>query len=185
MAGSSPAKGEKRVKGQAYGSETMPKLIPVPDASSKPFWDAVNQRRLVLQHCAACNRLQYPPQQACQFCNSAAGLTWKEVEGRGHIATTIVIEDGRLNRRMPDQPYNLAMVTLGRGQAGQFLFQSPRHPALPGAGGRRRRGDVRGGRPRPAHPRVAGRRLAMGLGHWDPNRRNMRCIKTPNSIALT
>jgi predicted GNAT family acetyltransferase len=23
-----------------------------------------------------------------------------------------VIEDGRLNRRMPDQPYNLAMVTL-------------------------------------------------------------------------
>jgi uncharacterized protein len=30
----------------------MPKLIPVPDAVSKPFWDAVNQRRLVLQHCA-------------------------------------------------------------------------------------------------------------------------------------
>jgi hypothetical protein len=24
----------------------MPKLIPVPDALSKPFWDAVNQRRL-------------------------------------------------------------------------------------------------------------------------------------------
>src|SRR5262252_3007962 len=92
--------------------ETMPKLIPVPDALSKPFWDAVNQRRLVLQHCTACDRLQYPPQQACQFCNSAAGLTWKEVEGKGHIATYIVIEDGRLNRRMPDQPYNLAMVTL-------------------------------------------------------------------------
>ena len=114
----------------------MPKLIPVPDPLSKPFWDAVNQRRLVLQHCAECDRLQYPPQQACQVCNSAAGLTWKEVEGRGHIATYIVIEDGRLNRRMPDQPYNLAMVTLGRGPAGQFLFQSPGHPALPGAGGR-------------------------------------------------
>src|SRR5439155_24547017 len=84
------------------GSETMPKLIPVADALSKPFWDAVNQRRLVLQHFAACDRLQYPPQQACQVCNSAAGLTWKEVEGRGHIATYIVIEDGRLNRRMPD-----------------------------------------------------------------------------------
>ena len=33
----------------------MPKLIPVSDALSKPFWDAVNQRRLVLQHCAACD----------------------------------------------------------------------------------------------------------------------------------
>src|SRR6202020_3339680 len=88
--------------------DTMPKLIPVPDALSKPFWDAVNQRRLVLQHCGACDRLQYPPQQACKVCGSAAGVTWKEVEGRGHIASYIVIEDGRLNRRMPDQPYNMA-----------------------------------------------------------------------------
>src|ERR1700736_5587985 len=77
-------------------SETMPKLIPVPDSLSKPFWDAVNQRRLVLQHCAACDRLQYPPQKACQVCDSAAGLTWKEVEGRGHVATSIVIADRRL-----------------------------------------------------------------------------------------
>ena len=90
----------------------MPKLIPVADEVSKPFWDAVNARKLVLQHCAACDKLQYPPQKSCQFCGSAARLEWKEVSGRGHIATYIVIEDGRLNRRMPDQPYNLAMVTL-------------------------------------------------------------------------
>ena len=106
----------------------MPKLIPVPDALSKPFWDAVNQRRLVLQHCAACDRLQYPPQQACQVCNSAAGLTWKEVEGRGHIATYIVIEDGRLNRRMPDQPYNLAMVTLDADPRVNFYSNLPGTP---------------------------------------------------------
>jgi uncharacterized OB-fold protein len=52
------------------------------------------------------------PHSPWTVASSAAGLTWKEVEGRGHIATYIVIEDGRLNRRMPDQPYNLAMVTL-------------------------------------------------------------------------
>src|SRR5579859_3923858 len=88
------------VNGLAGESDTMPKLIPVPDALSKPFWDAVNQRQLVLQHCAACDRLQYPPQQACQVCGSAGSLAWQEVEGRGHIASYIVIEDGRLNRRM-------------------------------------------------------------------------------------
>jgi len=66
----------------------MPKLIPVPDVLSKPFWDAVNERRLVLQHCSACDRLQYPPLKACQVCGSDAGLAWKEVEGRGHIAAT-------------------------------------------------------------------------------------------------
>ena len=137
----------------------MPKLIPVPDSLSKPFWDAVNQRRLMLQHCTACDRLQYPPQQACQVCNSAAGLTWKEVEGRGHIAASIVIEDGRLNRRMPDQPYNLAMVTLDADKRVNFYSNLPGTAALQSARGRRRRGDVRGGGPGPAHPRMASRRL--------------------------
>src|SRR6202161_1616264 len=103
----------------------MPKLIPVADSLSKPFWDAVNQRRLILQHCAACDRLQYPPQQACQVCNSANGLAWKEVEGRGHIASYIVIEDGRLNRRRPDQPYNIAMVTLGADTRVNFYPNRP------------------------------------------------------------
>ena len=106
----------------------MPKLIPVADALSQPFWDAVNERRLVLQHCSACDRLQYPPQQACQACNSAAHLTWKEVAGRGHIAASIVIEDGRLNRRMPDQPYNLAMVTLDADKRVNFYSNLPGTP---------------------------------------------------------
>jgi uncharacterized protein len=107
----------------------MAKLIPVADALSQPFWDAVNERRLVVQHCARCDRLQYPPQPACQFCNSAAGLSWQEVAGRGHIAAAIVIEDGRLNRRMPDQPYNLAMVTLDADPRVNFYSNLPDTPA--------------------------------------------------------
>jgi uncharacterized OB-fold protein len=103
----------------------MPKLIPVPDALSQPFWDAVNERRLVLQHCSACDRLQYPLQQACHVCGSAANLAWKEVQGNGRIAAYIVIEDGRLNRRMPDQPYNLAVVTLDEDPRVNFYSNLP------------------------------------------------------------
>jgi uncharacterized OB-fold protein len=103
----------------------MPKLIPVPDVLSQPFWDAVNERRLVLQHCSACDRIQYPPQRACHACGSAANLAWKEVKGKGHIAAYIVIEDGRLNRRMPDQPYNLAMVTLDEDPRVNFYSNLP------------------------------------------------------------
>lgn len=106
----------------------MPKLIPVPDAVSKSFWDAVNDQRLVLQYCTACDRLQYPPQQACQVCDAAAYLTWKEVQGKGRIAAYIVIEDGRLNRRMPDQPYNLAMVTLEEDPRINFYSNLPGTP---------------------------------------------------------
>jgi uncharacterized OB-fold protein len=106
----------------------MPKLIPVADELSQPFWDAVNEKRLVLQNCTACDKLQYPPQPACQICGSADPLEWKEVSGRGHIATYIVIEDGRLNRRMPDQPYNLALITLDEDTTVNFYSHLPGTP---------------------------------------------------------
>ena len=103
----------------------MPKVIPVADELSKPFWDSVNQKRLVLQNCTSCNQLQYPPQPACQVCGSADNLEWKEVPGKGHVATYIVIEDGRLNRRMPDQPYNLALITLDEDPTVNFYSNLP------------------------------------------------------------
>ena len=103
----------------------MPKVIPVADDLSQPFWDAVNERRLVLQNCTSCDKLQYPPQASCQVCGSDEGLEWKEVEGKGHVATYIVIEDGRLNRRMPDQPYNLALVTLDADPTVNFYSNLP------------------------------------------------------------
>src|SRR5689334_15986374 len=109
----------------AVRSDTMPKRIPFPAILSQPSWDAVNERRLVLQHCSACGRLQYPPQQACHVCGSPANLAWREVLGKGHIAAYIVIEDGRLIRRLPDQPYNLAMVTLDEDPRVNFYSNLP------------------------------------------------------------
>jgi len=89
----------------------VPKIIPVPDELSKPFWDAINEKRLVVQNCTACNTLQHPPRQACRDCGSEK-LEWKETSGRGHIATYMVSQDSRLQRRVPDQPFNIALITL-------------------------------------------------------------------------
>lgn len=106
----------------------MPKVIPVANELSKPFWDACNERRLVTQNCTACNRLQYPPRPTCGNCRSADHLEWKEASGRGHIATYIVIEDGRLARRIPDQPYNLALITLDEDPGINFYSNLPGVP---------------------------------------------------------
>ena len=103
----------------------MPKVIPVPDELSKPFWDAINQKRLVVQNCTKCDLLQYPPRENCAQCRSPENLEWKEVEGKGHIAAYIVIEDGRLDRRMPDQPCNLALVTLDQDPGINFYSNLP------------------------------------------------------------
>ncbi len=89
----------------------MPKIIPIADEVSKPFWDAVQQKRLIVQHCAGCDRMQYPPRAACQHCKSER-LDWKETSGRGHILVWAVIMDSHLPPRSPDQPFNIAVVTL-------------------------------------------------------------------------
>ena len=105
----------------------MPKLIPVPDELSKPFWDAVNEKRLIVQHCTACNTLQHPPRQACRDCGSA-NLDWKETSGRGHISTFVVMEDIHLGRRVPYQPFNLAVITLDDDPRVNFFSNLPGIP---------------------------------------------------------
>ena len=52
----------------------------------------------------------------------------KKSAAKATSPTYIVIEDGRLNRRMPDQPYNLAMVTLDEDPTVNFYSNLPGTP---------------------------------------------------------
>ncbi len=106
----------------------MPKPIPVPDELSKPFWDACNKQRLVVQNCTACHRKQYPPQQTCAACGSAAHLEWRDVKGRGHILCYLVIRDSRLRPVQADQPINMALITLDEEPQLNFLSNLPGTP---------------------------------------------------------
>jgi uncharacterized OB-fold protein len=90
----------------------MPKQSPVADDIDRPFWEACNEERLVIQHCAACDRLQHPPQPACFQCGSSEQLGWKPVRGRGTIYSYGVVYDTPVAAMQPDQPYNLAVVQL-------------------------------------------------------------------------
>ena len=104
----------------------MPKLIPVPDAMSKPFWDAVNQKKLLVQKCDH-GHLQYPPKAKCPECGSDK-LEWHQTNGKGHIDSYIVIEDARLERRYPDQPFNMALITLDENPKLNFYSNLPGVP---------------------------------------------------------
>ncbi|MDA1010993.1 MAG: hypothetical protein DWG80_07260 [Chloroflexi bacterium] len=105
----------------------MPYIVPVPDEVSKPFWDAVQERRLIVQHCNGCNTLQYPPKPRCQDCNSE-DLGWKDASGKGHILTCGVLQDSHLPVRAADQPLNLAVVTLDEDPRINFYSNLPGTP---------------------------------------------------------
>ena len=71
----------------------MPKQSPIPDELSKPFWDACNVDRLVLQNCTKCNLLLHPPEPTCEQCDSKDYLEWKEVSGRGKVYSYGIMHD--------------------------------------------------------------------------------------------
>jgi len=104
----------------------VPKLIPVADELSKPFWDAVQQKKLMVQQCHK-GHLQYPPKAKCHVCGSA-NMSWKVTNGKGHVDSYIVIEDARLERRYPDQPFNMALITLDEDPRLNFYSNLPGTP---------------------------------------------------------
>ena len=111
---------------------TIPGLnrpAPVSNELSQPFWDACNERRLVLQNCTACERLHYPPAPRCNLCGSSDNFEWKEVEGKGHIDVYMVIRDSRIRGFRSAQPINFAVITLDEDPGINFLSNLPGTPA--------------------------------------------------------
>jgi uncharacterized OB-fold protein len=87
----------------------MPKLVPAPDEVSKPFWDAVNEKRLVAQFCLDCNRYQHPPQAVCARCDGR-NLEFRSLSGKGKIYSWQVMHDTRVRQMQEHQPFLIAVV---------------------------------------------------------------------------
>jgi uncharacterized OB-fold protein len=90
----------------------VPKQSPVPNELDKAFYAAANDDRLLIQHCEACGRYQYPPDEACAGCGAAGAVSWREVEGRGTIYSYAVVYDSPILSLQADLPYNVAVIDL-------------------------------------------------------------------------
>jgi len=106
----------------------MPKPSPIADALSKPFWDACNERRLIVQTCAKCERMQYPPEKTCLACGSSEHLVWREARGRGRIHGYCVMYDSRVRLLQERQPFNIAVIELEENPEIKFFSHLPGTP---------------------------------------------------------
>lgn len=80
----------------------------------RPFWDAAREGRLVVQQCAACGKLRFPPHPGCPSCRShAAG--WQRVSGRGTLWSWVVVHGPTLPAFQPFVPFPVALVALVEG----------------------------------------------------------------------
>lgn len=105
----------------------MPKTVPAPDEVSAPFWSAANERRLVVQRCASCRRLQYPFRAQCLRCG-AEELAVEEVEGCGRIVESVVIENSKIPDRAGEGPFNLGIISLDADPEINFYSNLPGIP---------------------------------------------------------
>jgi uncharacterized OB-fold protein len=59
---------------------------PVADRDTRPFWDAVASRRLLVPRCSACEAWIWQPRPICPRCH-APDPVWHEVSGAARVAS--------------------------------------------------------------------------------------------------
>lgn len=70
--------------------ERPPELpTPAPAEESAGFFEALKERRLVIQRCTACGSLAHPPRAMCRDCR-ATDFDWQQASGKGEVHSYVV-----------------------------------------------------------------------------------------------
>lgn len=91
----------------------LPPEIPVPrpTVDDAPFWQACQERRLVIRHCDSCAHFFHPPMPCCPRCGSFE-VSWKPVSGHGTIYTYTVGYQAVHPALKGHGPYNVSVILL-------------------------------------------------------------------------
>lgn len=94
--------------------------LPPVDGVTQPWWDATRERKLLVQRCQSCGKLQHYPRALCAANRAPGGelgcggtaLDWVEAAGTGTVDSFTVVHRG-----LPgfDAPYVVARVRLTEG----------------------------------------------------------------------
>ena len=95
-------------------SGSYDKLVPEPTADTKPFWDALHERRFVLQRCVDCGTIRHYPRPVCDKCFSMK-VDWVEASGRGTVHSWTITHHPFHPGFKSDLPLMLLTVDLAEG----------------------------------------------------------------------
>ena len=91
----------------------FPDAMPAPsaNATSRPFFEAAREHRLVVQRCVGCGAHRHPPRPICPHCGSL-DVEWDELDGTGTLFTWSVVHQPFLPALRSYVPYVVAIVEL-------------------------------------------------------------------------
>lgn len=87
-----------------------PEITPV----NAPYWQALDEGRLVFQHCRGCDHRWLPPRAECPACLGDA-WDWQQASGRGRLMSWVVYHVAYHDSLRDRLPYNVAIVELEEG----------------------------------------------------------------------
>ena len=90
------------------------KPLPLITSLNKPYWDALKNRELRLQHCDECGKVWYPASPLCPQCWSRR-YTWTKLSGFGRVNSWVVFHQSYYRGYDGELPYNVAEVELDEG----------------------------------------------------------------------
>lgn len=88
--------------------------LPTPDLETEPFWAGVNDHKLLIKHCNACDEYHFYPRPFCPKCWSD-DVEWFEASGRATLYTWSVVHVNELAPFNERLPYVAALVDLEEG----------------------------------------------------------------------
>ncbi|MBN9489503.1 MAG: Zn-ribbon domain-containing OB-fold protein [Alphaproteobacteria bacterium] len=88
--------------------------LPTPTRESQPYWDGLREGRLILQHCAKCEKARHYPRPICPHCFSMES-TWREAPLAGRIHSWTVCHHPFNFFFKSMAPYVVALVDMEAG----------------------------------------------------------------------
>ena len=88
--------------------------LPVPDATTQPWWDAAAGGRLLVVRCGACGEAHFYPRPFCPRCG-ADDVSWEQCSGAATLYTWSVVHRNDLPPFRDKVPYVAAVVDLAEG----------------------------------------------------------------------
>jgi uncharacterized OB-fold protein len=93
---------------------SVAKPRPVPTPTSRPFWDALRDERIVVQRCGACGGWVHYPRNRCSHCLSDA-LSFEPVSGDATVHTFTVARRPTAAPFADEVPQVISVVELAEG----------------------------------------------------------------------
>lgn len=92
----------------------LPKPRPEPTPTTRPYWDALADDRILVPRCTACGAWIFYPRARCTTCLSDT-LEWTEISGTAHLRTWSVTAQPTVPMFADEMPQIIAIVETSEG----------------------------------------------------------------------